>query len=133
MSRCRRVRAAILCTVCGAALFWMAGPRIAAGSKATTFERSVLKGNIPQTTRDYYAAVWTSLAFFHGTDSARALLAPFNAMTQQREVDSIINVLFLPLDSDPIAPGNSFLQGLPEKIDYCRSRGFMHAGGAVLT
>ena len=133
MSRCRRVRAAMLCTVCGAALFWMAGPLIAAGSEATTFEHSVLKGNIPQTAKDYYAAVWTSLGFFQGADSARQMLALFDVVKQKTEVDSIINVLFLPLDSDPITPGNSFLEGLAEKIDYARNRGFLHTGEPYLS
>jgi hypothetical protein len=132
MTRCNRLRTAILHTVCGVALFWMAGPRIAAGSDATTFEHSVLKGNIPQAAKDYYAAVWTSLGFFHETDSARQTLAPFDVVKQKTEVDSVITVLFLPLDSDPITPGNSFLQGLSEKIDYCCNRGFLHTGGPFL-
>jgi hypothetical protein len=97
------------------------------------FEQSVLRGTLDENERDYYAAVWTSLGFFHGADSARQMLVPLDVMTQRSEVDSIINVLFLPLDSDPITPGNSFLQGLAEKIDYCRNRGVLHAGGPYLS
>ena len=129
-TRKRENAVAVLTAMSGVVLLLTAA---AWAAEPSTFERSVIKGGLDQAAKDYYAAVWTSLAFFHGTDSARALLAPFNAMTQQREVDSIINVLFLPLDSDPIAPGNSFLQGLTEKIDFCRNRGFLHTGGPYLS
>jgi hypothetical protein len=130
----RRINAvAVLTAVCEVVSFWVAGFGGAQATNPTTFERSVLKGDIPQTAKDYYAAVWTSLGFFHGTDSARQMLALFDVVKQKTGVDSIINVLFLTLDSDPITPGNSFLEGLAEKIDYARNRGFLHTGEPYLS
>ncbi len=96
------------------------------------FEWSVLKGGLDQTSKDYYAAVWASLGFFQGADSARRLLARCDVLTQRRQVDSLISVLFLPLDTDPVAAGNTFLDGLVEKLAYTRNRGFLHMGGFLL-
>ncbi|MBI5868763.1 MAG: hypothetical protein HZB43_10850 [candidate division Zixibacteria bacterium] len=96
------------------------------------FERSVLKGGLDQTAKDYYAAVWTSLGFFQGADSARRLLAQLDVLNQRRQADSLISILFLPLDTDPVAAGNTFLDGLGDKIAYTRNRGFLHTGGLLL-
>lgn len=111
--------------------YWLAVPALA--TEAKVFEQSVLKSRLGEDEKLYYAAIWTSLGFFRGTDEARAMLAPFDIVTQRREVDSIASVLFLPLDSDPITPGNSFLGGLAEKIGYAEHRGFVHTPGAFLT
>ncbi len=111
--------------------YWLAVP--ARATEAKVFEQSVLKSRLSEEEKLYYAAVWTSLGFFQGTDEARAMLAPLDIVTQRREIDSIINVLFLPLDSDPITPGNTFLEGLADKIDFAEHRGFVHTPGAFLT
>jgi len=113
-------------------LGWSGGG-IAQGSQGTVFERTVLRGSLSADEKGYYAAVWTSLGFFQGADSARQTLAPFDAVKQRRQADSAIQVLFLPLDSDPITPGNAFLLGLAEKLEYCRGRGFIHRGATTLT
>ncbi|MBI5868764.1 MAG: hypothetical protein HZB43_10855 [candidate division Zixibacteria bacterium] len=129
----RTVPVGVLLSVLVAGFGVALAPASLHGSNATPFERSVQRGTLDPKSQDYYAAVWTVLGFFRRPDSVRALLAPYSVSDQRPKADSVINMLFLPLDSDPIAPGNSLLLGLEEKLEYCESRGFLHPGGGFLS
>ncbi len=99
---------------------------------SSRFEQSVLHGKLTDAEKEYYAAVWTSLGFYRQPDKMRALLEPYDVTEQRRQADSAIRALFLPLDTDPIRPGNSFLDDLQKKIEFTRGRGFLHPGQSSL-